>query len=72
MRRRLRQPATDEGARCDAPSKANPGDIPTRPDRWHEMSPTAEFIEMKIPPIAEIENDIAGWIARVRGMGGDG
>ena len=50
------------------PSKPNPGDVPTRPDRWHEISPTAEFIEMQILLIAEIENDVGSWFARVQGM----
>jgi hypothetical protein len=48
------------------PSKANPGDIPTRASRAHEMSPSAIFIPMVLPPIEEIEGDVAGWIARTR------
>ena len=48
------------------PSKANPGDIPTRASRAHEMSPSAAFIPMVLPPIEAIEGDVTGWIARVR------
>ena len=48
------------------PSKANPGDIPTRTSRAHEMSPSATFIPMVLPPIEEVAGDVAGWIARTR------
>ena len=51
------------------PSKANPADIPTRPDRAHEMSPTARYVEMVLPPVESIEADIAEWIRSVKAGG---
>jgi len=48
------------------PSKANPADVPTRPERFHEMPRTAVWVDMVIPPIEQVESDLAAWIAGVR------
>ena len=48
------------------PSKANPADIPTRPERAHEMSPSAVEIPILLPPVEEVTGDFAAWIAGVR------
>jgi hypothetical protein len=48
------------------PSKANPADIPTREDRFGEMSKSAKLVVMALPPIEEIEADPAEWIRKVR------
>ena len=48
------------------PSKANPADVPTRPDRWHEIPPTAVEVPMVIPDVAAVEADVAAWIHSVR------
>jgi len=48
------------------PSKANPADVPTRPERFHEMPSTAVWVDMVLPPIEQVEFDLAAWIAGVR------
>ena len=47
-------------------SKANPADIPTRPERLHELPDDVEWVEMALPSVEEIEGDLSGWIARAR------
>ena len=37
------------------PSAATTGDIPTRASRKHEMSPSATFKSMVLPPMKEVE-----------------
>ena len=59
------------GLQCEwygewVPSKANPADIPTRPERLHELPADVEWVEMALPSVEEIEGDLSGWIARAR------
>ena len=59
------------GLQCEwygewVPSKANPADIPTRPERLHELPADVEWVEMALPSVEEIEGDLPGWIARAR------
>ena len=48
------------------PSKANPADVPTRPDRWDEFPPEVTWVPMVLPPVAAMEADFEEWIARSR------
>jgi hypothetical protein len=48
------------------PSKANPADIPTRPERAGEMSAAAVRVPMYLPPVGEVLGDVKGWIGRTR------
>ena len=49
-----------------APSAANPADIPTRLERAGEMPRSAVCVEMNLPPIEEVEGNVAAWISQVR------
>jgi hypothetical protein len=48
------------------PSKANPGDIPTRPERAHEMEGMARRITIKLPRVADIEAHPREQVRRAR------
>jgi hypothetical protein len=50
------------------PSKANPADVPTRPDRFAELPDDVVWVEMVLPPVELIEADVAAWIALVRAV----
>ena len=38
----------------------------SRPERAHEMSPSAVEIPILLPPVEEVTGDFAAWIAGVR------
>ena len=44
----------------------NPADIPTRPERAHEMPTTAVEVPFVLPPMELMAGDVAGMIRRAR------
>jgi hypothetical protein len=48
------------------PSKANPSDVPTRPERYHEIPPSATWMAMVLPALEAVERDVGMWIRNVR------
>ena len=48
------------------PSKANPSDVPTRPERYHEIPPSATWMAMMLPALEAVERDVGTWIRNVR------
>ena len=48
------------------PTKANVGDLPSRPERFHEIPGDVVWVRFVLPDIDMIEAGVGEWIDRVR------
>ena len=48
------------------PSAANPADIPTRPERLHELPADVQWVDLELPPVEAIEGQLAAWLLAAR------